>query len=389
MNRILAIAKLKLLQTRSNWGVIVMMTISPILFTFMIGSLNFNDSVDQVFIYINDQDQSQISTELVQSLNSDTYQVQILDEAKIYQLIREKKIKAGYIIPEGFGNQIVQGQTTEIGVVQSPEGTSHQEIPILINNQLLRIQSTQQTTQLVFSTLKSNDPAISKRVSQLIQEGWTNPKLVSTYVPVNSDSTFVYDQKAHASMGYLIFFLMFTLTFSISEILTEKELGTWRRLLSTPIRSSQILLGHFIGTIALGVLQVILLVGFGSLVMGVQWGRSPLGVILILFSLIFALTSFGLMLSGLIKTRRQLGALTPVLVVSTSMLGGCMWPLEIVPDFMKTVAHFVPQGQAMMGLKEMVVRGSGIEKALPPTFALLAMGILFFLIGLPKVQQKM
>lgn len=389
MKQILAIAKLKLLQTRSNWGIIVMMTISPILFTFMIGSLNFNDTVDQVFIYMNDQDQSQISTELVQSLNSEPYHVQILDEAEIFQLVREKKIKAGYIIPEGFGDQIIQGQTAEIGVVQSPEETSHQEIPILINNQALRIQSTQQTTQLVFSTLGNSDQTISQRVDQLMQESWANPKLTSTYVPVNSDSTFVYDQKAQASMGYLIFFLMFTLTFSISEILTEKDLGTWRRLLSTPIRSSQILLGHFIGTMTLGVLQVILLVSFGSLVMGVQWGQSPLGVVLILFSLIFALTSLGLLLSGLIKTRRQLGALTPVLVVSTSMLGGCMWPLEIVPDFMKTVARFVPQGQAMMGLTELVMRGSGIDQALPPTLALLTMGVIFFVIGLPRVRQKM
>jgi len=44
-------------------------------------------------------------------------------------------------------------------------------------------------------------------------------------------------------------------------------------------------------------------------------------------------------------------------------LGGCWWPLEIVPDFVKRLAHLVPTGWAMDALHQLITFGGGFAKA--------------------------
>ena len=42
------------------------------------------------------------------------------------------------------------------------------------------------------------------------------------------------------------------------------------------------------------------------------------------------------------------------------MLGGCMWPLEIVGDTMRTVGHAVPHAWAVDAWVELLSRGGGL-----------------------------
>lgn len=395
MQKLLAIFKLKLLLLRNNWSMLLMMTLSPILFTLIIGGMNMGGS-NLVPVYIADQDQSAFSAQLIESFDPKVYSVQKLSEEAIFEKVENNEITIGYIIPRGMGTAIERGAQGTVLVVKQPKTVASNEIQTLLNSAALQILSSKETTKSILKTVEmyqgATEPAFQEKVEKAattnVETGWANRQLSTNFVSVTSDDSFAYDPKAQSSMGFLIFFLMFTLTFGINEILNDKQLGTWSRVLSTPTRSWQLLGGHFLGTMFIGAIQVVLLVAFGYFFMGVQWGRAPLGVFLILFALIFALTSLGLMLAGFVQSNRQLQALYPVLIVSTSMLGGCMWPLEIVPDFMKTVAYFIPQGQAMMGLTDLIVRGAGIGETLVPLLSLLGMGIIFFSIGVTRVQKE-
>lgn len=395
MRKTLAVLKLKLQLLRRNYAMFMMMTLSPLLFTLIMGSLN-PDGMNNVFVYLDDQDKSAISEELLNSFDPQVYKILPTAEKDILDKVKKKEINFGYIIPQGFGTRLLNGEATSVEMIRRPEQTTTQEIPTIMNSIALRIRSANDTAKMIAEAAAQSgntlSPAVKTQVEtevkQLFDEGWKNPRVKSSLVQIGDDTAYHTDMKAQASMGFLIFFLMFTLSFNITSILDDKKLGTWNRILSTPTKAREVLAGHFLGTMLIGCIQVTLLVGFGALVMKVQWGRSPLGVFLILFALIFALTSLSLALAGFIQNRRSLQAIYPVLIVSTSMLGGCMWPLEIVPDFMKTIAYFIPQGQAMMGLTELIVRGGGLEQAIVPIASLLGMGIIFFVFGTLRVRPQ-
>ena len=56
-------------------------------------------------------------------------------------------------------------------------------------------------------------------------------------------------------------------------------------------------------------------------------------------------------------------------------LGGCWFPLEVVPEGMKTLAHCVPSGWALEGLHRLITFGDGFTSVLKPTAVLAGFGL--------------
>lgn len=50
---------------------------------------------------------------------------------------------------------------------------------------------------------------------------------------------------------------------------------------------------------------------------------------------------------GLFRTPEQVHAVGPALGVGLGMLGGCMWPLALVPRWLRTAGHAVPHAWAV------------------------------------------
>ena len=59
-----------------------------------------------------------------------------------------------------------------------------------------------------------------------------------------------------------------------------------------------------------------------------------------------------------------------------SALGGCWWPLEIVPDTFKTLAHLVPAGWAMDAFHRLISFGGSTADIITPPAARVGFGIL-------------
>jgi ABC-2 type transport system permease protein len=190
-------------------------------------------------------------------------------------------------------------------------------------------------------------------------------------------------------IGFTVFFSMYTMVFSIGTILSDKQYKTWDRILISPISMPSILGGTMIVSFLVGIIQMAVLVLGGKYLIGIDWGNSTAGIMLVVTVFVFTVTSLGLMLSGIVKTQAQLGAMAPVILTSTSMLGGCMWPLEIVNNkVLLFLAELTPQKWAIQGMEEIAAKGMGFEAAIIPSIVLFAMGIVFFGIGVKMVKQN-
>jgi ABC-2 type transport system permease protein len=127
--------------------------------------------------------------------------------------------------------------------------------------------------------------------------------------------------------------------------------------------------------------QALVLVLVGALAFGVPWGRDPLGVALVLGSYILAGTGLAVMISALVRTRYKMSGLSPLVSTGFAMLGGCLWPLEIVSPFMQTIAKLTPTGWAVMGLTDVVARNQGLASAALPTLVLLGFAVVTLGVG--------
>lgn len=187
------------------------------------------------------------------------------------------------------------------------------------------------------------------------------------------------------TIGFTIMFMMFGISGASSTILDERKAGTWQRLLTTPATKGQIMLGYLLSYFLLGWIQLLTLMVAMSILFDAVWGNL---VYFIPFASLIILTvvGFGLMIAGLVKTSQQAGALSAVLIVSTCMLGGVYWPLDIVPDIMQKIALGVPQSWMMDGLKEIISGSLHTSSLLTSIFVLLGFCLVFFSIGLKKIK---
>jgi ABC-2 type transport system permease protein len=227
--------------------------------------------------------------------------------------------------------------------------------------------SYQQAARSAAAELWSDGAPVTVQTSQV-----TRREADEETIPVGFEQT---------SPGIGVMFTMFFITYGGATLLLEREQGTLRRLLTTPVTKAAILAGKVLGVFVSGVIQFSILVLFGQFIFGVDWGQQPLALALMIVAFVFALTCFGILLAALVRTYAQIDALTTVIILPMAALGGAMWPSEITPPFMQQIGMLLPTGWAMRGFHDIITRGLGFQDVLLEAGILFGFGALFLAIG--------
>jgi ABC-2 type transport system permease protein len=151
--------------------------------------------------------------------------------------------------------------------------------------------------------------------------------------------------------------------------------------LTTPSYKATFLLGTISGQVAMALVQMLLLVGFGILAMKLNWGREPLALFIILFCSALAAAAFGTTMGTFIKTEGQANGLSIMFGMVFALMGGCWYPLELFPPAIQNAVKVLPTTWAMQGMLDLVLRGGGLMDILPEAGVLLGFAALFFSVG--------
>ena len=120
---------------------------------------------------------------------------------------------------------------------------------------------------------------------------------------------------------------------------------------------------------------------------GVHWGDS-LGVFLVTTAVICFGVSLVFLMGTIFRNPEQPGSLGPWIGVFLGMLGGCMWPLDVVPPFMKSLAYFSPAAWAMHGYLALASHASAAA-ILPDVAAMLLFAIALSAIGILRLRPQL
>jgi ABC-2 type transport system permease protein len=152
-----------------------------------------------------------------------------------------------------------------------------------------------------------------------------------------------------------------------------------------PISRAQILGGKLLARFLTGMLEYGIILGFG-LVLGVRYGNDPLAIVLLAAAFTLAVTALTLALTSLMRNESQARGIGLFLTLTLTPLGGAWWPLDIVPEFMRTVGHISPVAWVMDGFTSVVFNGGSLGTVLVPLAVLLGMAVVFFAIGVSRFK---
>jgi len=194
-----------------------------------------------------------------------------------------------------------------------------------------------------------------------------------------------YNSKIHYTVGMTIFFVTYSLMFTVGDFLEDRRLHTLDRMMVSPVSNMELFLGNIIPAFTVGIVQGILMILSGKFLFAINWGEHYIKILVIFAIYIFAMTALSFFIVTRVKTMSGLSAIAPIILTGMGMIGGCMWPLEIINSkILLFMANLTPHKWALESIKSLIITG---EIEIKSVLILLFMGILFF-IGGTNIYKK-
>ncbi len=180
----------------------------------------------------------------------------------------------------------------------------------------------------------------------------SEPEVV--YVHGSSDMR-VFDFYGPVFIGVFVFFFVF-ITAGISFV-RERTGGTLERMMATPLRRWEVVLGYLLGYVQFAVMQTVIVswaaiywVGFPNL--GSFWL-----VILVAVSMAIASLTLGILVSEFANTELQVIQLLQIIVVPQILLSG-VFDLSQTPTWMQTLSRAFPITYGAEAMRAVMLRGA-------------------------------
>ncbi|MCW5876941.1 MAG: ABC transporter permease [Anaerolineales bacterium] len=401
MRKIWDIAWLYLYTTYKDRSSLLYGFAMPLIFTAVIGfgisGLGEGEPQTSWRLDLVDLDRSAVSQGLAARLAADpVLDVQPADAESAAAALAAGETAAVLSLPAGLGERLLAGEQMELDFsmnVEEPVDAQLVEQAVLaaisqvsssvnIAESSLRVAEDLQLFTLDGAPGRDAYFAASLETAEEAWAGGSPVTVQASQVTGREDtSAQVPAGFRQTSPGVGVMFTMFFITYGGASLLLEREQGTLRRLLVTPTPKWAILAGKILGIFLAGLAQFSILVLFGQLVFSVDWGAQPAALALMAVAFVFCITCFSILLAALVRTYAQLDALSTLIILPLSALGGAMWPIEIVPAWMQQLALFLPTGWAMRGFHDIITRGLGFGDILLEAGVLFAFGLVFLAIG--------
>ncbi len=186
---------------------------------------------------------------------------------------------------------------------------------------------------------------------------------------------------AFYAAGIGVMFLLFSASAAGGAILDESESGTLDRILSSRVTMTQLLLGKWAYAALLGFAQLSVMFLWGAAAFQVELFRHLDGFLIMAIATVLASSGLGLMLAASCKTRAQLGALTTLVVLVMSALGGSMVPRFVMPESLQKIGLVTFNAWAIDGFTKVFWREEPLTHLWPQVVVLLFAAGLFFAIA--------
>ncbi len=398
MKKITNIAWKDLKNRFSNPMEIMFFLVLPIIFTYLLsGTIGSDGRTYQLLVV--DQDQTSLSSQLVEGLDAaGSLEVVLISNDELETTAEEDDTAAILTIPPGFQEQLYSGEAIDLALEETGDEDAYdaaeQQVFVAVE-QMGRVLLAANVSTAEYEKRGEFPDAAAREM--YFEESYVRaeaafgdlPQRVEIRTP---DEGVVYEREnansVQASAGQLITWVFIPLLATAAVLADERTTGTLQRLFTTPTNKATFLLGTILGQLVAAWVQMALLVIFGIYVLGIDWGNSIAGLVVLLLAFSLAATALGTLLGTLVRSTAQAGSLAPITGMVMALVGGCWYPGELFPDTVKNVNQFLPTTWALQGLNDLGLRRLGLVEILPEAGVLMIFAVVFFALAIWRFRYE-
>jgi ABC-2 type transport system permease protein len=171
--------------------------------------------------------------------------------------------------------------------------------------------------------------------------------------------------------GVLVMFVMMNLLiFGGTTLASERREGVLRRFMVHPVSKTELVYGKIIGLLGLGAVQIVYMLLASILLMRFQIGPQFLQILTVLIIYGWAAGSLGVLIGSITSRDDKIVGICVLFSMIMAALGGCWWPLEVVPEKVRLLGHISPAAWAMDALHQLISFGGGWREITPALIVL-------------------
>jgi len=320
----------------------------PLLFS-VVFSLAFPESSSEerkVTLNVFDEDKGLLSRALITELSSEKYAVRVVED----ESESETRI---LIIPENFTQNILAGQKAEL-ILEKESGSYMEASQAAYANVLKAIIKI--LTKIVIIAPQDRKDLEARYDQHQIK------RLISLRAERAGEIRTIPAGFNHTIPAMSVMFILFTvLMYGGINLLQERREGQLERIYLSPATFMTIISGKWFSRLVLGMLQIVILFLVGKILFKIYLGPSLLGLFLVALFFCGTIAGMSILLGSFIRKEEILVVFNILFANIMASLGGCWWPIELVPKGVRSISYVFPTGWAMDAFHKLLYFGQDLE----------------------------
>jgi ABC-type Na+ efflux pump permease subunit len=374
------------------------------LFAFAFGGVGGgSNDANPISIFISDRDNTEMTKNVISELDT-------MKSLDIKQITFEKgkaEVKKGsrvalLVFYKGFKDSVDNGSSPSMELFydqsrQIEAGLLQQ----VLFSKLMGIVGQKTIKKSIKKMIEKNNPDLSPGNLAIIQQkvdeqmnnfGKSDENPANNSLGIKTTPVFA---KAEQNLGLIqavagtaIMMLLFTVTGMGSGMLMEKEEGTLKKLLYSPIHPTSILFGKMLATIAVSIIQLSVMFIFAWVAFGLNIFIDFPSLALMILTTAFACASFGIFIASIAKTRKQVESYSTLIILVMSAIGGSMVPLFLMPAIMQHIAVVSVNYWGIQGFYDIFWRHLPITDVALRALVLVGIGSVMMVISINNFKKN-
>ena len=188
-------------------------------------------------------------------------------------------------------------------------------------------------------------------------------------------------------MGVVLTMTMVVIT--ALAITRERERGTMENLLATPVRPFEVMVGKILPYIAVGYIQVTLILLAARFIFGVPMIGNFVLLYLVALLFIAANLAVGITFSTLAQNQLQAVQMAFFFFLPSILLSGFMFPFRGMPGWAQAVGSCLPNTHFLRIVRGILLKGNGLAEIAPEIWPLLLFLAVAMTIGVTRYRQTL
>lgn len=355
----------RLFRQKSN---LLFLIVLPLI--FMIIAFSGSNGTAPLKVTIIDNDKTAITESIINTIK-DKAKVNFDDEDTIQDNLINNEIDYAIVIPKGYTDSLINGEDPILKTYEAKEGNTSTAIKTSLNNYINILKT--------FAKNSNGDKDKFYDAVKYYSDG--SYKLSYTSVDKGEGNK----SKTDKAMAFIVLNLLFSATSATNIILKDREKNVFTRLFTTPMTRFKYIFQSLLSFLVITFVQITLYFLVFKYVFKFNLGDSPLSLYTLFLIFGIFTISLGVFITTHSKDLRISGTISTLIILPFAMLGGCFWPIDVMPNVLKNISKFIPTTW-INNSNSNVLYGSTLNNEMT-TIALL-LGLSLILLGLSSNKLK-